>query len=314
MSGLEVLRSFREHRIKTKAPVAVINWTNEEGSRFVPGLGASTVWAEQSTVEQAYASVSHDGSPATMGDELRRIGYIGEEPSTFSEFPLSAHFEIHNEQNTELEEAGKSVGWAEGWQGVAGYEVNFQGDDGHATTYAMHRRKDALVGAAKVITALEKLAYELDGFTTATAIRSGPLGFCNIQSKAKICYLIGNMDHAKLKEMCKRLEQTVEDTAATHGLEFQVEKILELPPGNFTREAVDCVARGCGAMGKAITCMSGHDSLMTILKVPTAMIFVRSKDGISHSPKEWSEKQDCADGALALGQAVLNFDEYLKTR
>ncbi|KAL2202643.1 hypothetical protein CC79DRAFT_1400946 [Sarocladium strictum] len=114
--------------------------------------------------------------------------------------------------------------------------------------------------------------------------------------------------------MCDMMEETVKEVSKYHKLAAKVNKDLELPTGDFTKEAVDCAARGCGDMGKPITCMSGHDSLMTILKVPTAMIFVRSKDGISHSAKEWSEKGDCADGALALGRAVLNYDEYLQKK
>jgi beta-ureidopropionase / N-carbamoyl-L-amino-acid hydrolase len=314
LAGLEVLRSFKEQKIETHAPVTVINWTNEEGARFVPSLGASSVWAEEHSVEEIHASTTHDGSSLTMGDELRRIGYVGDTASTFSKFPLSVHFELHNEQNTELEEAGKSVGYATGYQAVAGYEIILDGEDGHAATYAMPKRKDALVGAAKVIAAADTAAREMTGFATATSLRTGPVGFCNIQSTAKICFLIGNLNNDKLSIMCDKMEQTVKDVAAFHGLTARVNKNLELPTGNFTKEAVDCAARGCGEMGTAITCMSGHDSLMTILKVPTAMIFVRSKDGISHSAKEWSDQQDCADGALALGRAVLNYDEFLQRK
>lgn len=290
----------------------MINWTNEEGARFVPALGASSVWAEVNTADEVHSSVPHDGSLVTLGSELGRIGYVGNAPSTCSEFPLSAHFELHNEQNTELEEAGKSIGWAKEWQGHAGYEVTFGGEDGHATTYAMNRRKDALVGASKLITALEALAHELGGFSTATAIRTGPFGFCNIQSKAKISLLIGNKDNKRFEEMCRRLELTAEAAATAHNLTSSVKQVFFLPVGGFTREAVDCVTRACEEKGIPITCMSGHDSFMTILKVPTAMIFVRSRNGDSHAATEWCEKQDCADGAQALGRSVINFDEYLK--
>lgn len=111
-----MIRSLKEQGIKTRAPLTLINWTNEEGARFYPALGSSVVYAGASSVEQAHASWSHDGSELTMGSELARIGYVGDGPNTFEDLPISAHFEIHVEQATDLEKAGKPVGWVEGWQ------------------------------------------------------------------------------------------------------------------------------------------------------------------------------------------------------
>lgn len=118
IGALEVVRSMKEQNIKSKAPIVLINWTNEEGARFWPFLGSSIVYAGQSTVEEAQFSVTHDGSGIKMGDELAKIGYVGDGPNTFEEFPISAHFEIHVEQFTDLEKAGKPVGWVTGWQGM----------------------------------------------------------------------------------------------------------------------------------------------------------------------------------------------------
>lgn len=109
---------MKEQGVETKAPIVLINWTNEEGARFFPPLGSSCVYAGQSTLEKAQASVTHDGLGVTMGGELAKIGYIGDGPNTFDEFPISAHFEIHVEQYTDLEKAGKPVGWVKGWQGM----------------------------------------------------------------------------------------------------------------------------------------------------------------------------------------------------
>lgn len=94
IGGLEVIRSFKEQGIKTRAPLVLINWTNEEGARFFPLLGSSIVYAGQSSVQEAHASQSNDGSGITMGGELAKIGYVGDGPNTFEEFPISAHFEI----------------------------------------------------------------------------------------------------------------------------------------------------------------------------------------------------------------------------
>ncbi|KAJ9502459.1 hypothetical protein LTR96_005578 [Exophiala xenobiotica] len=314
LCGLEVIQSLKEQGIKTRAPLVLINWTNEEGARFFPPLGSSSVYAGQATVEQAHASTSNDGSPLTMGGELSRIGYVGDGPNTFEEYPISAHFEIHVEQATSLEKAGKPVGWVKGWEGMTWYDVTLSGENGHANTHPMYGRKDTLTGAAKIVASLETLAYEFNGATTPTSLKTGPIGSCNIQSTTKIVFCLMNASGEKLLEMGKKIESQVKAIASMHGLESETSRTLHLLPGDFTPEAVDCVRRACGDKGIGSRTLTGHDSLMTLLKAPTAMVFVRSKDGISHSPKEWSDKEDCAEGALVLGKSVLNFDDYLKQK
>ncbi|KAK4939769.1 hypothetical protein LTR10_020053 [Elasticomyces elasticus] len=312
LCALEVLRSFKEQNIKTRAPLVAINWTNEEGSRFFPPLGSSTVYAGQTSIEAAHASTSNDGSPLTMGSELTRIGYVGDGPNTFEEFPISAHFEVHVEQSTDLEKAGKPIGWVQGWEGMSWYEVVFHGQNGHANTYPMHGRRDTLQGAAKFMTSLETLAYHMGGRSTVTSIQSGPIGSCNIQSKTKVVFCVMHKNGDSLLEMGAKAQQFAQAVAALHSLQHDWKRTLHLLPGDFTPEAVDCVARACGDKGIGSRTLTGHDSLSTLLKTPTAMVFVRSKDGISHAPEEWSDEEDCADGASALGKSVLNFDEYLE--
>ncbi|KAL5041291.1 hypothetical protein BDW71DRAFT_192115 [Aspergillus fruticulosus] len=312
LSGLEVIRSFKEQGIKTRAPLALINWTNEEGARFFPPLGSSTVYAGQADVDQAHASLSNDGSGVTMGSELAKIGYVGDEPNTFEEFPISAHFEVHVEQATDLEKAGKPVGWVEGWHGITYHEVIFTGEDGHANTYPMYGRRDALTGAAKLITQLEILAYSRDGTTTVTNIQSGPWVACNIQSKTKVVFCLMHREAKGLENMGNDIVRSIKRIASLHALNYEMTRPVHLLPGDFWPEAVDCVRRACGDKGIGSRTGTGHDSTMTRLKCPTAMIFVRGRNGISHSAKEWSDKEDCEEGALVLGKAVLNFDAYLK--
>ncbi|KAF2098864.1 N-carbamoyl-L-amino-acid hydrolase [Rhizodiscina lignyota] len=314
IGGLEVLRSMKEQGIKTRAPLVLINWTNEEGARFFPLLGSSIVYAGQSTVKAAHASLSNDHSGITMGSELARIGYVGDGPNTFEEFPISAHFEIHCEQASDLEKAGKPVGWVEGWQGMTWYSMEFKGEDGHANTYPMAKRKDALLGAAKVITELEKVAFENKGDSTVTNILSGPWGACNIQSNTKLSFCLMNKDGVAQEAMGQAIEKRVKDIAALHGLELEMKRDIHLLPGDFWPEAIDCVKRACGDKGIGSRTGTGHDSTMTTTLVPTAMVFVRAKDGLSHTAKEWSDKDDCTEGALALGKSVLNFDELMRTK
>ncbi|ORY00602.1 N-carbamoyl-L-amino-acid hydrolase [Clohesyomyces aquaticus] len=270
---------------KFDGPLGVIG----EGARFFPLLGSSIVYAGKSTVAEAHASKSNDHSGITMGSELAKIGYVGDGPNPFAEFPISAHFEIHVEQSTDLEKAGKPVGWVEGWQGMTWYSFHYNGENSHANTYPMYGRRDALVGAAKAITAIEALAYKHNGDTTVT-----------------------NMEG--LEAMGTDIETQIQGIGALHGLELEMKRDIHVPPGDFWPEAIDCVKRACGDKGIGSRTGTGHDSTMTTTLVPTAMVFVRGKDGISHSPKEWSDKEDCIEGALALGKAVLNFDELMKTK
>ncbi|KAK0253063.1 hypothetical protein LTR91_021930 [Friedmanniomyces endolithicus] len=314
IGGLEVLRSLKEQGIKTRAPLCLFNWTNEEGARFFPLLGSSIVYAGRSTIQAAHASQSNDHSGITMGSELARIGYVGDGPNTFQEFPISAHFEIHVEQATTLEKAGKPIGWVEGWQGMTWYSLHLKGANGHANTYPMHGRRDALAGAGKIISALDDLAYTHNGRTTVTNILSGPWGACNIQSDTKLSFCLMHWEASGLDAMGRDIESRIRAISARHGLETTAKRDIHLYPGNFWPDAVDCVRRACGEKGMPSRTGTGHDSTMTQLLVPTAMVFARAKGGVSHSPEEWSDKEDCAESALALGKAVLNFDELMKTK
>jgi N-carbamoyl-L-amino-acid hydrolase len=228
--------------------------------------------------------------------------------------PISAHFEIHVEQQTTLEKAGKSVGWVEGWQGISVFEVTFRGEDGHANTYPMEKRKDALMGASKTIIDTEKLAGDHGGYTTVTSIQSGPVGCCNIQSWTKIVFCLMHPSSEHLGRMNERAQEVVKERATQHGLNVSISRIMHLEPGKFWPEAVDCVKRACGDRGIGADTLTAHDSTMTTLVCPTAMVFARAKDGISHAAKEWTSKEDCAESALVLGKTVLNFDELLRQR
>lgn len=314
LGALEVVRSLQEQGIQTHAPIALINWTNEEGARFFPPLGSSCVFAGQSSVDAAHLSTANDGSGDTLGAALKEIGYVGDGPNTFEEFPLSAHFEIHVEQATALENAGKSVGCVEGWQGISVFEINFRGEDGHANTYPMFGRKDSLVGASRLVLALEELAFAAGGYTTTTGIRSGPVGCCNIQSSTKVVFCVMHTELSGLEKMGEVAVSSAKSIAAKYGLEVEAGRIMHLEPGEFWPEAIDCVKRACGDRGMAARTGTAHDSTMTRLVCPTGMVFARAKDGVSHCAKEWTSKEDCAESALVLGKAVLNFDQLLKEK
>ena len=312
IGAFEIVRNFQEQGIKTRAYIALIHWTSKEGARFFPPVGSSCVYAGQGTVSAAHESKGNNGSGETLGEALNAIGYVGDGPNTFAESPISAHFEIHVEQQTALEKAGKPVGWVEGWQGIDVFEVTMRGEDGHANAAFVYGRRDSLVGSSRLITALDELAYDAGGLTTATNIQSGPVGCYNIQSWTKTVFCTMHATRSGLEGMGDAITKKTEAIAARYGLVLEFNRIMHLEPGNFWPEAVDCVKRACGERGVGADTLTAHDSTMTRLVCPTAMVFARAKDGISHSAKEWSSKEDCAESALVLGRAVLNFDDLLK--
>lgn len=151
----------------------------------------------------------------------------------------------------------------------------------------------------------------MNGYTTTTGIHSHPFGSCNIQSKTKVVFCLMHKEAEGLEAMGEEIVKRIKSIAGQRGLEYELARDIHLLPGSFWPEAIACVRDACGDKGIASRTGMGHDSTMTTLKVPTAMVFVRAKDRISHSPKESSDKEE---GALVLGKAVLNFDELLKQK
>lgn len=183
-----------------------------------------------------------------------------------------------------------------------------------ANTYPMHGRRDTLVGASKLVVELDRLAHSAGGYTTATNIQSGPVGSCNIQSNTKLVFCLMHQELRGLESMSLQILAHASEIASTHGLEVDSSRILHLEPGKFWEEAVDCVRRACGDKGIGARTDTAHDSTMTQLKCPTAMVFARAKNGVSHAAYEWTDKADCAESAAVLGRSILNFDQILESR
>jgi N-carbamoyl-L-amino-acid hydrolase len=163
------------------------------------------------------------------------------------------------------------------------YNVVFHGDDGHANTKPMWGRRDTLAASAKLINELENLAYEKNGYTTTTGIHSHPFGSCNIQSKTKVVFYLMHKKATGLEEIGEEIVRRIKAIAGARGLEYDLARDIHLPPGMFWPEAIDCVRRACGDKGIASKTGTGHDSTMTTRLVPTAMVFLRAKDGISYT-------------------------------
>ncbi|BCX19697.1 MAG: Zn-dependent hydrolase [Geminicoccaceae bacterium] len=308
LAGLEVVRTLNDAGYETDHPILLVNWTNEEGTRFAPAMLSSGVFAGAFTKEWAYARTDREGK--RFGDELERIGYKGDRPCAPPPGGWKAHLELHIEQGPILEAEGKTIGVVEGAQGIRWYDVAITGKESHAGSTPMPRRKDALVAAAKVVAGLDALAREYAPHAVIT------VGVLEIEKPSRnvvpgrVTFTIDlrHPDDATLAELDGKVRALVAEACARDGLPHTVEQIWHFPSVRFDPTCVAAVREAAEASGYAWRPMisgPGHDSCYTARVVPTAMIFVPCKDGLSHNEEEWAEPEHMAAGCQVLLQAVL---------
>ncbi|KAK5120746.1 hypothetical protein LTR85_006104 [Meristemomyces frigidus] len=317
ISAMEVLQVVHANNITTYAPLAVVVWTNEEGARFPPAMLCSGVWGGAFTAEWALARSDPDGN--TLGGELSRIGYNGQTPCSYEANPLSAHFEVHIEQGPILDTAESAVGIVKGVQSILWSNVYVVGRAAHTGTTPMDRRSDALLGAAKMIVETNRFVTEGEvaargGRATIAVINALPQSINTISGHVTLGLDIrapADSDVELLDSMCRKRYQEICDE---HGLTVTFDKFWTSPAVNFDPTMIGFVRQSAAEIGCAMELVSGagHDSVYTGRKAPTAMIFVRCRDGVSHNPIEYSRPEDCAAGAQALLGAYLRYDDHLR--
>jgi N-carbamoyl-L-amino-acid hydrolase len=306
LAALEVLRTLHDNDIVTEAPVEAVVWTNEEGSRFAPAMIASGVYAGLFDKDYAWARRDSDGH--TLGDELRRIGYLGE--TACGEHPIGALFEAHIEQGPILEAERKQVGIVVGGQGQRWYDLTLKGQDSHAGSTPMPGRRDALVAAAEIIIAVQALALEYAPGAVATVgeLDVRPNSRNTIPGEVFLSVDIRNPEDETLAAMAAELASRVADVAERHDVEFDLEEIWEKPPVKFDPECIDAVevaARELGYSHQRIVSGAGHDACQVCLVAPTSMIFVPCAGGLSHNEAESAEPEDLEAGCNVLLHAML---------
>ncbi|KAF7186656.1 N-carbamoyl-L-amino-acid hydrolase [Pseudocercospora fuligena] len=315
-AGVEILKVLHENQAQTFAPLAVINWTNEEGARFNTGMLGSAVWAGNLALQDAYDHKDPDG--LFFKDELEKIGYLGPVPASFNANLLSAHFEYHIEQGPVLEDGRKSVGVVTGVQGMMWLIVNVVGRSQHCGTTPMDRRSDALLAAAQMVARVNEIAWEEDGLTTVGVFSSDPQSPGTIPGQAKFSVDIEHLDNEAMDVMSAKVRKSCADIASKHGCKVHIEQIWKSAAVAFDAECVGAVREAAKSLVGADYCelpaRAGHDSVSTSYHCPTAMIFIPSRGGISHHPSEYSTPEHCALGTQVLMQAVLAYDEKLKKR
>jgi N-carbamoyl-L-amino-acid hydrolase len=312
LAALEAMRTLHDLGYETNAPIEIVNWTNEEGARFAPAMLASGVFAGVFSADFALSRTDRDGK--TFGAELERIGYKGDENAGRRKF--SAMFELHIEQGPILESEGRMIGVVQGIQGIRWYEVTVTGQDAHTGTTPMTLRKNALLGAARVIDRIDAIAREHspDAVGTVGLIESRPNSRNVIPGEVFFTVDFRHPHEQVLDLMEAKLRAALAGILRPLNLAYQEACIWSSPPVQFAPALIDCVriaAAKAGFASRDIISGAGHDAAYVARVAPTTMIFVPCRGGISHNEAESTSFDECAAGAQVLLNAVLEFDRRL---
>jgi beta-ureidopropionase / N-carbamoyl-L-amino-acid hydrolase len=306
LCALEVIRALNDARLRTRHPVTLVIFTNEEGARFQPAMIASGVMAGKIALEDAYNARDKDGR--RLVDELERIGYLGAEPCVPR--PLRAYLELHIEQGPQLEEEGLSVGVVEGIVAIAWSRLTIHGVQDHAGPTPMRIRHDALVAAAEVVGGIRGIAHGLGGdlVTTVGNLTVSPNIVNAIPGRVALSIDMRDPTDATLDRARARLDQVVAEACAREGVTYELEHYWRVPYTPFDREvvaAVERAARASGARHRRILSGAGHDAQYMAAIGPAGMVFVPSRGGRSHCEEEFTPMDDIEHGAnTLLGAAV----------
>jgi N-carbamoyl-L-amino-acid hydrolase len=306
LAGLEVIRTLNDFNYETARPIEVVVWTNEEGSRFAPAMVASGVFAGVFDLDYGLGRKDVDGK--TMGEELKRIGYAGETQCGGRE--IAAFFEAHIEQGPILEAENKTIGIVQGVQGIRWYEVTVTGQEAHAGPTPMPRRKDALVGVSRMVSAVNRIGLARPPYACATVgmLQVSPNSRNVIPGKVFFTIDFRHPDPEVLAGMGKEMEEEAKKIAAELKLEIDFKEIWYSPPVKFASECVAAVkqaAEDLGFSNREIVSGAGHDSVYLSRVAPTAMVFVPCKDGISHNEIEDAKPDELAAGCDVLLRAMV---------
>jgi N-carbamoyl-L-amino-acid hydrolase len=306
LGALEVVRSLNDLKIKTRYPIEVANWTNEEGSRYAPAMVSSGVFAGVFTKDFAYSRVDSDGK--TLGDELKRIGFKGEEP--VGARPVHAYFELHIEQGPILEDENIDVGVVTHGQGQRWYEIRLTGFESHAGSTPMPRRKDALLGAARIVELVNAIGLSKAplGVSTVGMLNPYPNSRNVIPGEVFMtCEFRHPLDET-LTAMDAAVKEGVEAITKKIGLTYDLKQVFYYPPVAFDSGCVDAVRRAAERFGyshRDIVSGAGHDACYLARVAPASMVFTPCVDGVSHNESEDIKQEWSTAGANVLMHAVL---------
>ncbi|MGO4852850.1 Zn-dependent hydrolase [Phaeovulum sp. W22_SRMD_FR3] len=308
LAGLEVLRTLEAAGYESEAPLMLVNWTNEEGSRFSPAMLGSGIWA--GVYAPDYGDARSDVAGDTFGASLDRIGYRG--AAKAGAVKIGAMFELHIEQGPILEAEGVQIGVVQGVQGMRWFELVLRGTAAHTGSTPMNMRRNALLGMAKVIEGIDGIARShADAVGTIGFLEVHPNSHNVIPGEVRATIDLRHPSDAVLDQMEQQTQALVRAAAAEIGLEHRLDQISRTASVVFDAACIAAVRAGAQAAGfsmRDIISGAGHDAAHTAAVVPTTMIFVPSAGGLSHNPAESTLPEECAAGAQVLLEAVLHYD------
>ncbi len=311
LGPLEVMRTLVDMGYESNAPLMIVNWTNEEGSRFAPAMLCSGVYAGVFTPEFAWSREDRQG--IKLGDELERIGYKGEHKAGAIKF--SSMFELHIEQGPILEAEEKIIGVVTGVQGMRWYEVTVRGQESHTGATPMGLRKNALLGAARMIQAIHEVGMaHLPGVASVGLIENRPNSRNVVPGEVFFTIDLRHPDEKILDRMEAAYQAAIPRIASELNLEFEEKRIWNSPAVKFAPELIQCVRDGAKQAGYATREMAsgaGHDAAYINRVTPTTMLFVPCLGGISHNEAESTTLDECGAGTQVLLNAVLAHDKVL---
>jgi N-carbamoyl-L-amino-acid hydrolase len=306
LAGLEVVRTLNDHGIQTDAPIDVAIWTNEEGTRFVPVMMGSGAFVGKFKLDDVLNTTDNQGK--RVGDELKAIGYDGNEP--LGQRAVSAYFEAHIEQGPILEHEKKVIGVVTGSLGLRWYDITITGMEMHAGPTPMPIRQDALYAATFIMQDVVQnaLDHAPHGRGTVGSATVHPSSRNVIPGSVTFTVDIRHADAAELADMHTRLMNICDQVAQKHRVSVDIKEVSHFPPTPFDKDMVDVVRESTHRGGFShmdIVTGAGHDAVYMAGITPTAMIFVPCKDGISHNEIEDASPEDLGAGAQVLCDAML---------
>ncbi|MBU9221663.1 Zn-dependent hydrolase [Burkholderia multivorans] len=307
LAGLEAIRTLNEHGIATRHPIDVVAWTNEEGSRFTPGMMGSAVYAGKLGLDDALARpCMHTG--VRLGDELERTGFAG--PARERQMP-KAYFEAHIEQGPVLENAGVPIGVVTGVQGIVELDVTVTGFESHAGTTPMSVRKDAMGVAAAMIAAIVEHGhgFDADARVTVGHLACQPNSPSTIPGQVRFSVDVRHPSRSALQRLVADIGAICTQRIALRGTHVDVQRIAEYDPIAFDAACIERVRQATIAAGYPYLEMfsgAGHDAVNLSYVAPSAMVFVPCKAGLSHNEAEDADPVHLAQGASVLANLLVD--------
>lgn len=306
LGALAAVRALNAAGRATRRSIEVVNWTNEEGARFMPGLMGSAVFADVLPMESAYASVDRAGF--VFGEELSRIRNKG--PLPVGGRPIDAYFELHIEQGPLLEEMGITIGAVTHSHYSLMADITCHGENAHIQSMPMLARRNALVGAARLIAEIDRIgrAHAPAGSASAVTMDVWPNNRINIPHRAVFGYGLIHPDREGLASMEAAIDAAATVIASETGLSFESTFQRRRDPVFFTEDLIamtESVAKDLGLSVTRMMTRPGHDAFNMLNVCPTALIFVPCRGGISHNELEFCEPEHCAAGAAVVLHALV---------